>query len=180
MASCSKLDLGGRTVEDPCEATWLWCTIEDFDVTRGLLVTEHNALVRTLDGYNALVAAGKAKWTQIPSAAWKVYEESWALLKTYEPDWAYPFFNSNVYKLKAPITAFVATAMRVHSAACDVDNARQLLGDKLPSPPTEPTKEKGVVEQAVDFTRDLGSGLVKLAGIAVVGVLGYTWLNRRR
>jgi hypothetical protein len=176
--ACPVLDLGGRTVGDPCEG--LWCTLDDFRTVRDLLALEHNALVRVLNQWNQLVAAGRVKWTPVPTAAWAVYEESWNLLQKYPWDYASGWFDTDVYAITAPITAMIAMAGRVHSAACDVTNELTAVGESVASQPAPPKTDKGIAEQAVDAARELTGGAIKVVGLAVLGLLGYGWITSRR
>lgn len=178
MAACAPLDLQNRTPSSPCVG-W-WCTLEDFRSVRALLVLEHNALVRGLNAFNRLVAAGTVKkWTPLPTAAWEVYEESWRLLQAYPADYASGWFDTDIYMLETPIVAMIQMATRVHSALCDVNNELEAAGQDIPSQPTQPEEEKGTVEEAIDFAKATGRGVVKIVALGVFGVLGYAFLTRK-
>lgn len=189
MATCDQLNLDGRTPENPCKVNLLpgwpddWkCSWTDYTTVRELLVLEHNAIVRDLNRWNKLVAEGKAKWTPIPSLAWDVYEESRALIDKY-PDSLANFIFSPGMNVPTAVVSFIQMAMKVHSAVCDLDKEFEAIGEPLPTKPTKPTPSpegKGIVAEAIDFAREVGRGLVTLAVVGVVGILGYTLISRRQ
>lgn len=180
MAECPPLELGGRTVENPCLGAWgLYCTPWDYWACRDILRSERAALIDRLNRFNKLVGEKKATWTAATSAAHALCNgPSWDLLEQYgASNWN--FFRDG-QRAEEPARAFLDMATKVHGALCDVEAALGALGEVLPQrpPPIKPT------DSYTDKLADAALGLAKTAGIvgAVVlaGVFVFKQVNSAR
>lgn len=175
MAQCEALKLGGRTPADPCPS-WLGdnCTVDDWGVVRGLLLLEHNALVRSLNQWNVLVGEGKAKWSPIPTAAWAVYEESSKTLEDYST------WLTNIFAMTAGVSNMMTMAMSVHAATCDLDGDLLALGEPVPQKPIPPAEPLSIAQEFTNFAKEAtkGLGLLIVLGLATWAGVNYMRSSR--
>ncbi|MCY0994346.1 hypothetical protein OV203_44890 [Nannocystis sp. ILAH1] len=164
---CEPLNLGGRTVESPCEG-WL-CSPWDYFYARKMLQNERNALVTALTSYDArLWAMGKMKggWTEATQAALDLANgASWDLLQEYGDS------NWNLFRLpqevSAPAKLFIDMATRCHAAACDVNAEIERLGGTPPSKPQPPQPTETIVDQVFRRAGEAAGGVAKFAAIGL-------------
>lgn len=182
MAECKPLELGGRTVENPCLGAYGWvCTPWDYWATRKILQTERNVLVDRLTALNQLTKAGKASWSDpLLAASSQAYElangASYDLLMEYSDS------NWNIFRgdqaAEEPARMFIQMAQRVHAATCDVEAALATLGQTVPQAPAPPPAPQKIEDRVLEFT--LQATKTAALGIAVVlgGLYAYKRISR--
>lgn len=173
--ACPPLDLGGRTVDNPCLGAFgLYCTPWDYWSCRRILQNERLALIDRLNRYNNLVAAGRAKWTAATSAAHALCNgASYDLLAEYgESNW-------NIFRdgqrAEEPARLFLDMATKVHGATCDVEAALGALGEVLPQRPPPIQAPQSFPDKLADAML----GLAKSAGIVGAVIFGGILLFRQ-
>lgn len=191
--ACGPVNFGGRTVAQPCPG-WLGCTSEDYAAVRQALALEHNALVRSLNAFNAVIGdkttaarwslpgkgyqgqvtpAGIITWDTPTNAAYAVYQESLAALEKYGESVFLPFQS------EGPISTLLQLAMSTHAATCDVDEALLDAGVVLPQKPEQPQPEKTVAREALDFIRESATSLGVFVAATIVAIFGYNYVTRK-
>lgn len=173
---CTPVDFGGRTPAAPCLGL-LGCTPEDYDSVRARLSVEHNALVRTLNAWNALINK-KTTWTVGATAAWELYESSRKLLDATPESWVGVLLSPTIWSLEGPITEMLNMAMADHAAVCHLEEALAELGETLPDKPLPPPPGETLGQEFLNFAKDLAKGAGVLVAVGIAAVLAYGWATR--
>lgn len=176
MPECTPLDLGGRTLENPCKY-WI-CTPWDYWETRALLQAERNALVARLNAYNKLVnKPGSEKWTPAIVAAYTLADEtSYKLLMDYGDS------NWNVFRsaelIETPARLFIKTANDCHGATCDVDATLVAAGHVVPQEPPPPKTPARIEDRILEFTLGVAKSALVVGGVVLGGLYAFNRLTR--
>lgn len=196
MAECTPIDLEGGTLENPCIHVW-GCGAFDYQRLRRKLQLERNTLVTYLNAYNKLVMAGRAKHTsEIRIIYTLAFDQSARLLYTWRSDliyetawwerWTAPGYanawNNEREAYKQACKELAVMASRCHSAVCDVANAIEAAGDKVPSTPIAPPPAQGWGDEILDFSLKIAKsiGVLALAAGAIFGGLYVVNKSRER